>query len=203
MTFFNDGYNAIKILPTDILIENGKILTIDRNLHDDKAEIVDGKGRLCIPGLINGRSRSIACRLSKGLAEDKRFDQFGNTPIYTRVNPFINIALEVLNEEELMDVISLSIFEAIESGTTMLIEHCTGKEMHAFLNIAEKAGIRSICAPMLSSFNKLPVGNIDGSIDYGSLSDEDALLSWRLVLYGLAKHIPNQNLTTHIVSSNC
>ena len=178
MTFFNDGYNAIKILPADILIENGIILDIDRDLHDSEANVINGRGRLCIPGLVNGRSRSLASRVSKGLAEDMRFDLYGNTPVYTRVNPYINIALEVLNNEELMDVLSLSVYEAIESGTTTLMEHCTGKEMQAFLQVADKAGIRTICAPMLSSFSKLPTGDSEGNIDYGDPGDENALLDW-------------------------
>lgn len=182
MTFFNDGYNAIKILPADVLIENGKIKEIDRNLNDADAQVVDGGGKLCVPGLINGRSRSLASRVSKGLAEDIRVDRYGNTPLYTRVNPYINIALEILSEEELQDVLAPSLYEAVDSGTTTLFEHCTGAELPSFLRLCDRVGLRTIAAPMLMSRTTLPEADAWGNYDKGVPSDETALLQWNRTL---------------------
>ena len=64
-TFFNDGYNATKILENvDILIEDGMIRSIDRGLQAD-CQIIDGTGKLAAPGFINGRSCSMAALVSK------------------------------------------------------------------------------------------------------------------------------------------
>ena len=68
VTFFNDGYNAIKIVNTDIHVEDVIITKVDRDIHvpeNENLEIIDGAGKLAIPGLINSRSRSLASRVSK------------------------------------------------------------------------------------------------------------------------------------------
>lgn len=96
VTFFNDGYNAIKILENiDLLVEDGTIRTMDRNIEAD-CETIDAEGKLAVPGFVNGRSRCLASKMTKAIAEDLKFDLYGNTPLYTRVNPFLNIALEIL-----------------------------------------------------------------------------------------------------------
>jgi cytosine/adenosine deaminase-related metal-dependent hydrolase len=155
MTFFNDGYNAIKILKADILIADGLIQKIDREIQAD-CQLIDCTDKLAVPGLINGRSRCLASRVSKGLAEDVKVDLYGNTPFYTRVNPFINIALDILSDEELKAVMAPALYEAVESGTTTLYEHCTGRELPLYLELCEEFGLRTVAAPMLMSQRKLP-----------------------------------------------
>ena len=180
MTFFHDGYNAIKILPSDVLIEDSVILATDRDLTDQTAEGWTA-GKL-IPSLINGRSRTLTSRVSKGLAEDMRFDAYGNTPLYTRVNPFLNIALEILADEELETILSLGLYEAVDSGTTTLSEHCTGRELPIFLQLCERLGLRTVAAPMLMSRKTLPEADAWGVFDQGKASDEEALLQWNRAL---------------------
>lgn len=178
MTFFNDGYNAIKILPADVRVVDGIIREVDRNLESHGEEIVDGQGKLCVPGLVNGRSRSLTSRISKGLAEDMNFDRYGNTSLFTRVNPYVNIALELLDQDELSDVMALSIYEAIDSGTTTLFEHCVGGAFESFLRLCDVVGLRTIAAPMLMSRTTLTEADAYGVYDKGIPSDEDGLLKW-------------------------
>ena len=87
--------------------------------------------------------------MTKAIAEDLKFDLYGNTPLYTRVNPFLNIALEILDDEQLEGLLALALYEAIDSGTTTLFEHCSLRELPIFLAQCEKAGIRTVAAPML------------------------------------------------------
>ncbi len=177
-TFFNDGYNAIKIMESDILIQNGVIEKIGRDIEADCLSI-DGTGKLACPGLVNGRSRSLASRLSKGIAEDLKFDRYDNTPLYTRVNPLINIALTVLDSDELKSILELALYEAIDSGTTTLFEHCTSRDLPLFLELCEQYGLRTVAAPMLMSRRTLPEadawGNFDDLIE---AVDEAALIAW-------------------------
>ena len=142
VTFFNDGYNAIKILENiDLLVEDGTIRTMDRNIEAD-CETIDAEGKLAVPGFVNGRRRCLASKMTKAIAEDLKFDLYGNTPLYTRVNPFLNIALEILDDEQLEGLLALALYEAIDSGTTTLFEHCSLRELPIFLAQCEKAGIR-------------------------------------------------------------
>lgn len=91
VTFFNDGYNAIKILENiDLLVEDGTIRTMDRNIEAD-CETIDAEGKLAVPGFVNGRSRCLASKMTKAIAEDLKFDLYGNTPLYTRVRQSRNI----------------------------------------------------------------------------------------------------------------
>lgn len=178
MTYFNDGYNAIKIHNCDILIENGNITKVKRDIKCD-CPTIDACGKLAVPGFINGRSRSLVSKLTKGIAEDINTDIYGNSPIYTHVNPFLNLALDILSEEELASIIRLAIYEAIGSGTTTLFEHCSIKELPIFVKVCKEFGIRTVAAPTLMSRDKFPEadcwGNFD--IDIEDKNPED-LVQW-------------------------
>ena len=54
-TFFNDGYNATKILQdVDILIQDGKIMRIDKGIRPKgECKTIDGTGKLAAPGFVN------------------------------------------------------------------------------------------------------------------------------------------------------
>ncbi len=176
-TFFNDGYNAIKILEhADILISDGKIAKIDRNIKAD-CEQLDGTGKLAVPGLVNGRSRSLAYLLSKDIADDKDHDRYGNTPLYTRVNPYINIALDILCDSQLADLLRLGLYLAIDSGTTTLFEQCSLRELPIFLEQCSLSGVRSVAFPMLMSRTRLPEADAWGTFDDDLEEvDEDEML---------------------------
>lgn len=178
-TFFNDGYNAIKILEhTDILIRDGKIERIDPDIQADCRQL-DGTGKLAVPGLINGRSRSLAYLLSKDFAEDMDFDLYGNTPLYARVNPCINIALDILSDSQLADLLNLALYLAIDSGTTTLFEQCSVRELPIFLEQCSQAGVRTVAFPMMMSRTRLPEADGWGVFKEELwTADEDRLLDW-------------------------
>ena len=156
-TFFNDGYNATKILEhIDILIENGKILRIDRGIDAPQAHVMDASGKLAVPGFVNGWHRAIASLVSKSIAADIKCTRFGDTPLYFRVNPFVNIAQEILSDEQLKDLIRLSLYQTIESGTTSVLEYCSVRELPLYLELCEEFGVRTVACPALMSRKKLP-----------------------------------------------
>ncbi len=128
-TFFNDGYNAVNFLQNaDILIKDNYIVRIDKNIERDCA-VIDGTNLLAIPGLIDGASSCLTSKISHVLCEDIDFGRFGDTPIYARINPLINIALKNLDSCQLKSILELAIYEAAQSGTTTLIERCSPKEL--------------------------------------------------------------------------
>ena len=180
-TFFNDGYNATKILEgVDILIEAGKILRIDKDIPaEGDCRIIDGSGKLAAPGFVNGRSRSMASLVSKSIAVDIKCSRFGDTPLYIRINPFINIAQEVLSDDEMKALLRLTMHEAIRSGTTTMLEHCSVRELPLFLALCEELGMRAVASPMLMSRHALPETDAWGvcSNELEEI-DEAALVDW-------------------------
>lgn len=190
VTFFNDGYNAIKILENiDLLVEDGTIRTMDRNIEAD-CETIDAEGKLAVPGFVNGRSRCLASKMTKAIAEDLKFDLYGNTPLYTRVNPFLNIALEILDDEQLEGLLALALYEAIDSGTTTLFEHCSLRELPIFLAQCEKAGIRTVAAPMLMDRYTFPTADAWGIFDDGlEPVDEDGIIAENVRLVEQYMHV--------------
>ena len=182
LTFFNDGYNAIKIQVTDILLKNGLIEQIDKNI-EDSCKTIDGTGKLAVPGFVNSRSRSLVSKVSKSIAEDVNLDKYGNSPLYTMVNPFVNISLDVLNDEELKSILEIAIYEAIDSGTTTLIEQCVGRELPLYLELCEEYGLRTFAAPMLMSRKSLPEADAWGNFDLCLQEvDEQELVDWNCSL---------------------
>lgn len=151
-TFFNDGYNAVNFLQNaDILIKDNYIVRIDKNIERDCA-VIDGTNLLAIPGLIDGASSCLTSKISHVLCEDIDFGRFGDTPIYARINPLINIALKNLDSCQLKSILELAIYEAAQSGTTTLIERCSPKELRAFSGnlgsgFSSKKRISTLCRP--------------------------------------------------------
>ena len=178
-TFFNDGYNATKILENvDILIEDGVIRSIGQGLRAD-CPTVDGTGKLAAPGFLNGRSCSLAALVSKSLAADIKCSRFGGTPLYTRVNPLLNAAQAALSDGELEDLLRLALYQAIDSGTTTLLEHCSVRELPIFLSLCQSAGMRAIVSPMLMNRQTLPETDLWGRCDNAlEAVDEDGLVAW-------------------------
>lgn len=180
-TFFNDGYNATKILQdVDILIQDGKIMRIDKGIRPKgECKTIDGTGKLAAPGFVNGRSRSLASLVSKSMAADIKCSRFGDTPLYIRVNPFVNIALEVLSDRQLKSVLRLALYEAIRGGTTTVLEHCSVRELPIMLELYGELGMRSVVSPMLMSRRELPVTDAWGCCaNQLEDVDEDALVAW-------------------------
>ena len=180
-TFFNDGYNAVNFLQNaDILIKDNYIVRIDKNIERDCA-VIDGTNLLAIPGLIDGASSCLTSKISHVLCEDIDFGRFGDTPIYARINPLINIALKNLDSCQLKSILELAIYEAAQSGTTTLIERCSPKELPLFLELCKEYGLRAIAAPILMNRELFPYidawGNYDDALQE---IDEDKLISWNI-----------------------
>lgn len=180
LTFFNDGYNAINLLQnTDILIKGNVVARIDKGIAEDGCQVIDGGGKLVLPGLGNGHSRCLANKVSRIFAEDWHYERLGKTPLYARVNPIVNTALETLSDSQLESILELAVYEAANSGTTTLLEHCSVRELPIFLGLCEKYGLRTLAAPMLMNQKALPVSDgWDRHTDTVEDVDEDALVAW-------------------------
>jgi 5-methylthioadenosine/S-adenosylhomocysteine deaminase len=109
-----------------------------------KAErIIEGHGKVAIPGLINCHTHS-PMTLFRGLAENQRLSKWLTTTIWP---------LEAkLRSEDVYDGALLGCLEMIKSGTTCFADMYFHEEMVA--EAVEKAGLRAVLAPGI-----LEVGN--------------------------------------------
>ena len=181
----DDGYTALQINNKDILIEDQVITKIAYDIPANGCQVIDGRGKMTLPGFINARSRCLASIVSKGITEDVNCDAYGNSPLYHRVNPMLNLALEELSDPELTALLSLAVYEAIESGTTTLIDQGTGRDTALLLKLCEEKGLRLAAAPSLMSRKKLPEGSKTGVIEDepdNRSADDEALRCMRALL---------------------
>ncbi|VVB70490.1 5'-deoxyadenosine deaminase [uncultured archaeon] len=94
----------------DILIENGKIAKIGRDLQDENDdEVIDGRGKLAIPGLVNCHTH-LAMTLLRGYADDMELMPWLREKIWP---------LEArLTEEDIRWGVKLGCLEHIRFGIT-------------------------------------------------------------------------------------
>jgi len=156
----------------DLLITNALILTMDgtRRIiengflaikHDkivdiglmtklsQKAEkVIDGKGKLVMPGLINAHSHGADVLLRGGLSQDRGLYDWLHNVLYP--------GMQAYTLDDIKIGTTLFIDEAIRSGITTIVENedFPSIENHRILlNTFKKSGMRAIFGRM---FNDLP-----------------------------------------------
>lgn len=173
LTFINEAYEALKIEEADIVIEAGRIKKIARTVAVETGDrIIDATGKLIIPGLINAHNHCLTTAVCRGMTDDYNRERYGGSALYSRVFPLKRIALTRLDREELGDLLRLTLAEMINSGTTAVVEQCTGQEMEVFIELAAALGLRAGVAPMFTSGEHLPEVSADGRIETGVKTEE-------------------------------
>jgi len=163
----------------DILIKNGTILTMDAQNSvikngvlgtngdtisyigtDDKEEfqtrkIIDAKGGLILPGLINGHTHA-AMSLFRGLADD--------LPLMEWLNNYIFPAESRMDGDFVFTGTLLACAEMIMSGTTTFCDMYLFEEEVA--RAAKEAGVRSLVGEVLYDFDSPNYGPIENGLMY-------------------------------------
>jgi len=122
----------------DVLIEDNRIIKIDRNLKAEDDEIIDAKGMLAIPGLINGHTH-LAMTLFRGYADDMKLMPWLEEKIWP---------LEAkLTPEDIRWGVKLGCLELIRLGVTCY------NDMYYFMHETAEAtrdmGLRAILSGVL------------------------------------------------------
>jgi 5-methylthioadenosine/S-adenosylhomocysteine deaminase len=171
----------------DLLIRNGTILTMDPEntifekgsigiqgdtisfigTNEDKGfqakQIIDAKGGLVLPGLINGHTHA-AMSLFRGLADD--------LPLMEWLNNYIFPAEKRLDSDFVFTGTLLACAEMILSGTTTFCDMYLFEEEVA--RAAKQAGMRSLVGEVLYDFESPNYGPVEKGLRY----TEDLIQTW-------------------------
>ncbi len=129
------------IRKADILIEGKHIVNVGRDIQGNADLVIDGRGKVAIPGLINTHTH-IAMSLLRGIADDMELMEW----LETRIWP-----IEAnLDEESVRAGAMLGMLEALRTGTTMLADMYFFEEEVA--KAAVEIGIRAILASSYMDF---------------------------------------------------
>ena len=173
----------------DLLIKNGTILTMDPEntvfekgiigVHGDTIsfigtdedkglqakQIIDAKGGLVLPGLINGHTHA-AMSLFRGLADD--------LPLMEWLNNYIFPAEKRLDSDFVFTGTLLACAEMILSGTTTFCDMYLFEEEVA--RASKQAGMRSLVGEVLYDFESPNYGPVENGLRY----TEDLIQAWRV-----------------------
>lgn len=166
-------------MPYDILIENATIITCNAHAQliqggwlgieggrivyldgcapqdSDAAKIIDGKGFLVLPGLVNGHTHA-AMTLFRGLADD--------LPLMEWLENYIFPVERRMDAEFVHAGALLACAEMIMSGTT------TFSDMYLFedavAQAARAAGMRCLVGEVLYDFDSPSYGSVQNALDY-------------------------------------
>ena len=171
----------------DLLIRNGTILTMDPEntvfekgiigihgntisyvgTNEDKGfqakQIIDAKGGLVLPGLINGHTHA-AMSLFRGLADD--------LPLMEWLNNYIFPAEKRLDSDFVFIGTLLACAEMILSGTTTFCDMYLFEEEVA--RASKQAGMRSLVGEVLYDFESPNYGPVEKGLKYA----EDLIQAW-------------------------
>jgi len=115
----------------DIVVDNGLITSIGANTHEEAEKIIDAKGYLVMPGLVNAHTH-VAMTLFRGYANDLPYRDWIKK---------IQAAEMKLTPVDVRTGAYLGILEMIKSGTTSFADMYI--HMEEVSNVVEKAGIRA------------------------------------------------------------
>jgi 5-methylthioadenosine/S-adenosylhomocysteine deaminase len=172
----------------DLIIKNGTILTMDAKnsilengfiaIRGDgishmgtgdissikAAKIIDAKGGLVLPGLVNGHTHA-AMTLFRGLADD--------LPLMQWLENYIFPAERKMDAEFVYTGTQLALAEMILSGTTTFCDMYLFEEEVA--TAAKKAGVRCLAGEVLYDFPSPNYGSVENGLAY----TESLIQKWR------------------------
>jgi 5-methylthioadenosine/S-adenosylhomocysteine deaminase len=168
--------------PGDLLIDNGKIVAVGRNVGSWAVMEIDGRGMIAMPGFINGHIHLWQTAL-RGVAADWTLDHYFDVLIgkvvrlYTARDAYIGNLAGALDQ--------------INSGVTTLFDWChivnTPDHADAAVDALQEAGIRAVFAygtPMTLFGTKEPHPADARRMRKERLSSSDALVTMALAIRG-------------------
>jgi 5-methylthioadenosine/S-adenosylhomocysteine deaminase len=124
----------------------------------DASEVLDGQGRVVMPGLVNGHSHA-AMTLLRGVADDLALMDWLNNYIFPAEVEFVDAEFVRIGTE-------LACWEMIRGGTTTFVDMYYYPDTVA--DVVEKCGMRAMVATTVIDQRSPDAENADDSIKKGS-----------------------------------
>ena len=174
----------------DILIENDKIVAVQPNLQVDGAEIVDGKGRIVMPGMVNAHIHTWEFQL-RGIGSD-----WVSSRDY-HANMHKNLATKYGVRDVYLGNL-LGSLNQLRNGTTTVVDWCHILRDAEMTDVAidglEESGIRAVFArgtvkpperPGEVPYHKKPFPREEiHRLRTGRLSSDDGLVTLAMAILG-------------------
>lgn len=119
-----------RILKADVLIEGNRIIDIGKHRIGDAEQIIDAKGKIVLPGLINLHTH-VAMATMRGIADDVSFDDFLKRTFSADAKR---------TEQDVLDGARLGCAEMALTGTTTFLDLYYAQDKIA--QAVEEVGIR-------------------------------------------------------------
>jgi len=119
-----------KVLVADVLIEKNKIKGVGKHKASDADQVIDAKGKIVIPGLIN-LHQHVAMANMRGIADDVTFDKFLERTFAADAKR---------TEADILEGARLGCAESVLTGTTTLLDFYYSQDI--IRKAVEEAGMR-------------------------------------------------------------
>lgn len=139
----------------DLLIKDGTISGIGRELPEGENKIIDCSGMVVLPGLINAHTHS-SMTLLRGISDNKKLDDWLHEDIFP--------AEEKMDEDDIYVGSLLACFEMLKTGTTCFNDMYVNMEQVA--EAVEESGIRAMLGRGLMDIEGGGEQSLDEAINF-------------------------------------
>lgn len=119
-----------RVLVADVLIEKNKIKSLGKHKASEADQVIDAKGKVIIPGLINLHEH-VAMATMRGIADDVTFEKFLEKTFAADAKR---------TEKDIIEGARLGCAESVLTGTTSFLDLYYGEDLVA--KAVEETGIR-------------------------------------------------------------
>lgn len=123
-----------RVLVTDVLVERNKIKSVGKHKSSEADQIIDAKGKIVMPGMINLHSH-VSMATMRGIADDVTFDQFLEKTFAADAER---------TEKDVLEGARLGCMESLLTGTTSFLDLYYGEDRIA--KAVDETGIRGFLA---------------------------------------------------------
>src|SRR6185312_8584833 len=138
-----DGQAHTYMPDADVAFAGGTIRYVGRNFPDEAAEVIDGRGLMFMPGLVNIHSHPSSEPMNKGLLDEIGSPGLYNSSLYEYMPIFRADA------EAVPHCVRVALSELLLSGVTTVADLSMAHP--GWLDLLAESGLRVCIAPMFKS----------------------------------------------------
>lgn len=199
-TIWTGGAAPATIYDTDLVIEDGVVVTIEPRFRGRADVEIDAGHCLVAPGLINAHTHPGSTPRARGVAED--LDLGEGAAFYHSLIPLLRIGVNEVSKDDVQSIIEWDTIAMLLGGATTIVAEMIVKEESgsraAWMELVERLGFRGQFG--LTYPNRLSaIGFIkDGKVVLGDPGDVGAVLETGLGLYDRYNGSIGDRLRVHL-----